>query len=128
MAQDTNRTINILNGDNSISQNGTFNEQSSQNNETSDDYQFQEDQMRVPLAHKLRSLAGGFLLHMVFGSQYIWGNISLYCLSHFYLMDHLGESDHSEHASMSEYKNVVSLGLPLIVVTSMTMMPIGSQI
>lgn len=64
---------------------------------------------------------------MVYGSQYIWGNISIYCLSYFYQHDRLGAIQH-ELEPMSKYHNVIQMGLPLVVLTSMISMPLSSVV
>jgi len=61
---------------------------------------------------------------MVLGSQYIWGNISIYCLSHFFLIDK--DNNENKENSIKPFKKIASLGLPLIVISSTVMMPIGS--
>lgn len=52
----------------------------------------------------------------------------MYCLSYFYLMDINKANKETQRASMSQYQSAISLGLPLIVVSSMIAMPIGSQL
>lgn len=68
-------------------------------------------------------------MHMVYGSQYIWGNISIYCLSYFYQHDRHGIIEHSSHEPMSKYYNVIQMGLPILsLTTSFLSMPLSSVV
>lgn len=53
----------------------------------------------------------------VLGSQYIWGNISLYCASYYY--------HNASHKDMSNPEGVLALGVPIIVISSTIMMPMS---
>lgn len=70
----------------------------------------------------LISLVGGVLLHIFLGSQYIWGNISLYVASYYQMIK---ENEGLSNPPLSTC-SILSLGLPIIVLSSTFFMPIGS--
>lgn len=58
------------------------------------------------------------MIHIFLGSQYIWGNISLYCLSYFAIKNDEADSSLDQ----------LQMGLPIIVLTTTLAMPTGQWI
>ena len=77
--------------------------------------------MTDQLASKVQVLLGGFLIHLVLGCVFLWGNLAPYVISYFY---HFGGESGQKSLTRNDSVFVLPINLTIVMFTN----PVGAYL